>query len=119
MVSEANTMETTLGEFGKLLDTAFIVVAMDEHGNMLGDMSAEEVRRIISSIMRQDAWEAWQWPIGFRVTKIKGSSWTGEVAGYYFTKLTAEGYVVESENEPGSVQNYPLAALKPADGDMK
>ena len=49
--------------------------------------------------------------IGERVTKIKGSSWTGPVCGFYSTYLTPNGYCVESENEPGSVQIYPEGAL--------
>ncbi|HEV2507357.1 MAG TPA: DfrB family trimethoprim-resistant dihydrofolate reductase [Mesorhizobium sp.] len=51
-----------------------------------------------------------------RVTKISGSSWTGRVVGFYSTKLTPTGYCVESENEPGSVQIYPEAALRTCDG---
>lgn len=50
--------------------------------------------------------------LGDRVTKIKGSSWTGRVVGFYSTTLTPVGYCVESENEPGSVQIYPEAALR-------
>ena len=50
--------------------------------------------------------------IGERVTKIKGSSWTGRVVGFYATALTPIGYCVESENEPGSVQIYPEAAIR-------
>lgn len=50
--------------------------------------------------------------IGDRVRKIKGSSWQGIVVGTYSTKLTPEGYAVESEREPGSVQIYPAAALE-------
>lgn len=50
--------------------------------------------------------------LGDRVTKTKGSSWTGRVVGTYSTSLTPEGYAVESENEPGSVQIYPVAALR-------
>lgn len=53
--------------------------------------------------------------LGDRVTKIKGSSWTGRVVGFYSTALTPEGYAVESENEPGTVQIYPRAALGAAD----
>lgn len=53
--------------------------------------------------------------LGQRVTKTKGSSWTGRVVGVYMTGLTKEGYCVESENEPGSVQIYPVAALKACD----
>ena len=49
--------------------------------------------------------------IGDRVTKRSGSSWTGHIVGTYSTTLTPEGYAVESENEPGSVQIYPAAAL--------
>lgn len=52
---------------------------------------------------------------GDRVTKISGSSWTGHVRGDYSTSLTPEGYAVESENEPGSVQIYPVSALRSAD----
>ncbi len=57
-------------------------------------------------------------PIGFeffhgdRVRKIKGSPWQGHVVGFYSTDLTPEGYAVESEREPGSVQIYPRAALE-------
>lgn len=50
--------------------------------------------------------------IGDRVRKIKGSSWQGRVCGTYSTSLTLEGYAVESEREPGSVQIYPAAALE-------
>jgi len=49
--------------------------------------------------------------LGDRVTKTKGSSWTGLVVGFYSTSLTPVGYAVESENEPGSVQIYPESAL--------
>lgn len=52
------------------------------------------------------------WPLGTRVRKIKGSSWQGPVVGTYSTSLTPEGYAVESEREPGSVQIYPRAALE-------
>jgi hypothetical protein len=51
---------------------------------------------------------------GERVTKIKGSKWTGRVVGFYETALTPIGYAVESENEPGSVQIYPESALAAA-----
>lgn len=50
--------------------------------------------------------------MGELVTKTKGSSWTGKVVGFYSTELTPEGYAVESINEPGSVQIYPVAALR-------
>lgn len=49
--------------------------------------------------------------LGQRVTKTKGSKWTGRVVGFYSTTLTPIGYAVESETETGSVQIYPEAAL--------
>lgn len=58
-----------------------------------------------------------QFKRGDRVTKIKGSAWTGRVVGFYSTSLTPIGYCVESENEPGSVQLYPEAALRAALGE--
>ena len=51
------------------------------------------------------------WPLGARVTKKRGSSWTGKIVGYYSTTLTPVGYAVESETEKGSVQIYPDKAL--------
>lgn len=53
-----------------------------------------------------------QFHMGDRVRKIKGSSWTGRVVGFYSTELTPIGYCVESERETGSVQIYPEAALE-------
>lgn len=50
--------------------------------------------------------------MGDKVTKTKGSQWTGRVVGTYSTSLTPEGYAVESEHEFGSVQIYPAAALE-------
>ena len=49
--------------------------------------------------------------LGQRVRKISGGAWHGRIVGTYSTRLTAEGYAVESEREPGSVQIYPAAAL--------
>jgi hypothetical protein len=53
--------------------------------------------------------------LGDRVRKRSGSSWQGRVVGFYTTALTLNGYAVESEREPGSVQIYPEAALENAD----
>lgn len=50
--------------------------------------------------------------LGDRVRKTKGSSWQGVIVGTYSTTLTPEGYAVESEREPGSVQIYPVTALE-------
>lgn len=55
-----------------------------------------------------------KWKLGDRLTKTKGSSWTGHVVGFYSTSLTPIGYAIESENEPGSVQIYPESALTEA-----
>jgi len=50
--------------------------------------------------------------LGDRVRKKAGAAWQGHVVGWYCTKLTPEGYAVESESHPGSVQIYPVAALE-------
>ena len=52
--------------------------------------------------------------IGDFVRKRSGSEWAGFVVGSYSTKLTHEGYCVESAAHAGSVQLYPAAALEPA-----
>lgn len=52
--------------------------------------------------------------LGQRVTKSKGSQWTGRIVGFYSTDLTPIGYAVESETEKGSVQIYPEVALMDA-----
>ena len=49
---------------------------------------------------------------GDRVRKKSGSHWQGYIVGSYSTKLTPEGYAVESEFHPGSVQIYPWQALE-------
>jgi hypothetical protein len=50
--------------------------------------------------------------IGDRVRKKSGAHWQGRIVGTYSTKLTPEGYAVESDSHPGSVQIYPAAALE-------
>lgn len=50
--------------------------------------------------------------IGDLVRKTKGSEWEGHVVGTYSTKLTPEGYAVESSSHAGSVQIYPVSALE-------
>jgi dihydrofolate reductase (trimethoprim resistance protein) len=49
---------------------------------------------------------------GDRVRKRSGSAWQGRVVGEYSTALTPDGYAVESEAHPGSVQIYPASALE-------
>lgn len=50
--------------------------------------------------------------LGDKVEKTSGSSWFGIIVGTYSTKLTPEGYCVESTAHPGSVQIYPAKALR-------
>jgi len=50
--------------------------------------------------------------LGDRVRKRSGAAWQGRIVGWYSTKLTPEGYAVESEAHAGSVQIYPVAALE-------
>jgi hypothetical protein len=81
-----------------------------------GDKAAAALRALRSSPAREGEWVAPLQPdafrLGDRVRKIKGSSWQGRIVGFYSTKLTPDGYAVESEREPGSVQIYPQAALE-------
>jgi dihydrofolate reductase (trimethoprim resistance protein) len=51
--------------------------------------------------------------LGDLVRKKSGSQWHGTVVGTYSTRLTPEGYAVESATESGSVQIYPVGALEP------
>lgn len=52
--------------------------------------------------------------LGDRVVKRSGSHWCGYVVGFYRTVLNPNGYAVESEAHPGSVQIYPGKALRKA-----
>ena len=54
-----------------------------------------------------------QYDIGDLLRKHKGSEWYGKVVGFYSTDLTPEGYAIESGAHPGSVQIYPVQALRP------
>ena len=59
--------------------------------------------------------------LGDYVRKTRGSHWSGRVVGTYSTTLTPEGYAVESDAHPGSVQIYPASALEfmPEDSQPK
>lgn len=57
--------------------------------------------------------------IGDRVRKKSGSEWQGIIVGEYSTKLTPEGYAVESEYHAGSVQIYPVSALEKVNNDNR
>jgi hypothetical protein len=50
--------------------------------------------------------------LGDYVKKSKGSEWIGYIVGTYSTKLTPEGYCVESLHHIGSVQIYPASAIE-------
>lgn len=71
----------------------------------------EENEKLKSYTQAQPFANASRFALGDRVTKLRGSSWTGAVVGFYSTKLTPHGVCVESENEPGSVQIYPDEAM--------
>lgn len=56
-----------------------------------------------------------RWGYGQPVRKRRrpgSSEWQGKVVGFYATPITAEGYAVLSEREPGAVQIYPASALE-------
>lgn len=59
-----------------------------------------------------DVLTQYRFGLGDRVRKISGSQWQGCIVGFYSTSLTEEGYAVESELHPGSVQIYPAKALE-------
>ena len=54
---------------------------------------------------------ATKFKLGDYVRKRAGSEWSGHIVGTYSTKLTPEGYCVESKAHKGSVQIYPVTAL--------
>lgn len=67
-----------------------------------------DLRKVVPLFMPQEH----TFPLGARVTKLKGSSWTGRVVGHYTPTNGIEGVIVESENEPGSCQLYPNSAMR-------
>lgn len=91
------------------LDAAFDA-AEDEHCEGDSGNANDIVEAALRALVNQE-WKNSKFALGDRVTKSKGSSWTGRIVGFYSTTLTPKGYAVESENEPGSVQIYPEAAL--------
>ena len=50
--------------------------------------------------------------LGDYVQKKSGAEFEGRIVGTYSTKLTAEGYCIESAYHKGTVQLYPVAALR-------
>lgn len=93
----------------------------EDTGKDVWSYSADQMRAYVDAdrAMRaasQDA-EDEKFHLGQRVRKVKGSRWQGRIVGTYRTKMTAEGYAVESETEVGSVQIYPASALELFDSD--
>lgn len=98
------------------------LAAMGEHmlemgncveGDAFRHLSREQMSDMIlmlQNICQKSAFA--RFSIGDRVRKSKGSRWQGKVVGTYSTRLTQEGYAVESETESGSVQIYPVSALE-------
>lgn len=84
-------------------------------------ISADNAQKLIDTVRQGHLNQGWRdgfkYKIGDRLTKTKGSNWTGNVVGFYSTKLTPIGYAVESETEKGSVQIYPEKALQPRSED--
>ncbi len=114
-------LEAQIAELRKLLrqcrdDTIGPLVAGGDGGTyVVRHLSPTTINAITSALQNKDATTTPKFTHGDRVTKTKGSSWTGLVVGTYRTSLTPEGYAVESENEPGSVQIYPASALERID----
>ena len=75
---------------------------------------ADYEKRILSALAASGCDVDRKFSLGQRVTKTRGSKWTGKIVGFYSTELTPIGYAVESETEIGSVQIYPEAALEAA-----
>lgn len=76
--------------------------ASDERGCVLYFETKEQCKAFM---------QAMTW-FGERVRKKSGSSWPGDVSGFYSASRTPIGLCVESERELGSVQIYPEAALE-------
>ena len=105
---------------------AVLSFAADRSPSMdLIDAARSQLELILARITKLEAHIAAErdrgaaFQLGDRVEKINGSSWCGKVVGTYSTALTPEGYAVESEREPGSVQIYPAKALRLASEVLK
>jgi hypothetical protein len=107
------TIDTSPAALLRLSETAeeYAYGARQEALDALADHHFEVVAVLDALAERAAPALARKFALGDRVTKTKGSAWTGRVVGFYATSLTPIGYAVESENEPGSVQIYPEAAL--------
>jgi dihydrofolate reductase (trimethoprim resistance protein) len=74
-------------------------------------LSAWQASRAAMDAENEALRKAGKFSLGDQVHKSSGAAWSGKVVGTYTTALTPEGYCVESDAHPGSVQIYPVAAL--------
>ena len=102
-----STVPPAIGDVEGLLYNAVTALARRIEAGCSGDLV----------LIDREGMRERKFTLGQRVTKIKGSKWTGRVVGFYSTDLTPVGYAIESENEPGSVQIYPDAAIAAILGD--
>jgi len=86
-------------------------IAMLRVGAYRSRMLAEFMEEAVAEVEKLRSGDR-KFKLGDRVQKTKGSDWRGHVVGFYATELNPEGYCVESEAHPGSVQIYPAAALE-------
>ncbi len=101
-LAEANLRKNVLGEQLLAVEADLVSASQDR------DRYREIAEQRGDALLRDNLD---RWPIGTLVEKIKGAFWRGKICGYYSTSLTPEGYCVESDYEPGSVQLYPRASL--------
>ena len=88
-------------------------IALSSDANWLKGI-AQKALDTIRALSAEPAQGERKYKLGDRLTKTRGSKWTGRVVGFYSTNLTPIGYAIESETETGSVQIYPEAALTAA-----
>jgi len=93
------------------------IAAMLRVGAYRSRMLAEFMEEVVAEMEKLRLSDR-KFKLGDRVQKTKGSDWRGRVVGFYATELNPDGYCIESEAHPGSVQIYPAAALKLVNDDV-
>lgn len=118
ILAALNRTPPTDGLAGEELQTQLVdyILALGNRGDSTEDALAnpfviEKFAALSQQRLDPATWQD-EWPLGLRVTKTKGSSWTGRIVGYYSTHLTPKGVAIESETETGSVQIYPITAIR-------
>lgn len=82
-------------------------------GEPFGDnLGFFELAKAVGEMLIESRTMMGKFRLGDPVRKKSGAEWSGRVVGFYSTRLTPEGYCVESEHHPGSVQIYPVGALE-------